>query len=246
MVHTRETRAAAAEIKFVIDSSLAPRVSAWARKHLKADPHGTGAFPDEYETSSLYFDTRDFDVFHRRHSHGRAKYRVRRYGDSDMVFFERKLRRPGILVKRRTVDAIEMVECLNSPTLIEGWSGEWFHRRFLLRKLRPVCQVSYHRMARVIMCAEGLARFTLDSQLRAVAIDRAQYSSEPGPAFLDGRVVLELKYQGHLPVVYRHLVEDLALNTGSASKYRLGMVALGHLPASDEAPVLPRPDLSTA
>ena len=246
MVHTRETRASASEIKFVIDSSLAPGVSAWARKHLTADPHGTGAFQDEYETSSLYFDTRAFDVFHRRHSHGRAKYRVRRYGDSDMVFFERKLRRPGILVKRRTVDSIEMVECLDSPTLIEGSSGEWFHRRFLLRKLRPVCQVSYHRMARVIMCTEGLARLTLDSQLRAVAIDRAQYSSEPGPAFLDGRVVLELKYQGHLPVVYRHLVEEFTLNTGSASKYRLGMVALGHLPASDEAPVLPLPDLSNA
>jgi hypothetical protein len=206
MVHTRETRPSASEIKFVIDSSLAPRVSAWARKHLKADPHGTGVCEDEYETSTLYFDTRDFDVFHRRRSHGRAKYRVRRYGGADTVFFERKLRRPGILVKRRTVDATEMVECLNSPTLIEGWSGEWFHRRLLLRKLRPVCQVSYHRMARVLMCGEGLARFTLDSQLRAVAIDRAQYSSEPGSAFLLGRVVLELKYQGYLPVVYRHLV----------------------------------------
>jgi hypothetical protein len=66
MVHTRETRASASEIKFVIDPSLAPRVSAWARKHLKADPHGTGAFQDEYETSSLYFDTGDFDVFNRR------------------------------------------------------------------------------------------------------------------------------------------------------------------------------------
>jgi SPX domain protein involved in polyphosphate accumulation len=126
MIHTRETRASASEIKFVIDSSLAPRVSTWARKHLKADPHGTGAFQDEYETSSLYFDTRDFDVFHRRRSHGRAKYRIRRYGDSDMVFFERKLRKPGILVKRRTVDSIGTVECLNSPALIEGSSGEWF------------------------------------------------------------------------------------------------------------------------
>src|SRR5688500_6257223 len=103
MVHMRETRAAAAEIKFLIKPSLAPRILDWARTDLEADSHGTGPFGDEYDISSLYFDTSDHDVFRRRSSFGRAKYRVRRYGASDVVFLERKLRKPGLLIKRRTI-----------------------------------------------------------------------------------------------------------------------------------------------
>ena len=74
----------------------------WARTFLGADPHGTGPFGDEYRTSTLYFDTAEGHVFHRWGSYGRAKYRIRRYGDSNVAFLERKLRRPGMLVKRRT------------------------------------------------------------------------------------------------------------------------------------------------
>ena len=62
MVHTRETRAAASEIKFVIAPALAPAIRDWARAHLRADPHGAGPFEDEYETASLYFDTAALDV----------------------------------------------------------------------------------------------------------------------------------------------------------------------------------------
>ncbi|MBA3641877.1 MAG: hypothetical protein M3541_09405 [Acidobacteriota bacterium] len=57
MVHTRETRASASEIKFVIDPAVAPAIRAGAREHLRADPHGGGPYEDEYETASLYFDT---------------------------------------------------------------------------------------------------------------------------------------------------------------------------------------------
>ena len=112
MADTRETRAAACEIKFVIDERLAPRIKEWARTHLQPDPHGCGTFRDEYRISTLYFDTRRFDVFHRNDSFGRAKYRGRRYGAADAVFFERKLRKPGLLIKRRTRDEIETLDRL--------------------------------------------------------------------------------------------------------------------------------------
>src|SRR3990170_3227899 len=112
MADTRETRAAAREIKFVVDESLAPEITTWARTHLQPDPHGHGPFRDEYHTSTLYFDTRRFDVLRRQHSFGRAKYRVRRYGDLNSVFFERKLRKPGLLIKRRTRDGIDALDRL--------------------------------------------------------------------------------------------------------------------------------------
>ncbi len=43
-----------------------------------------------------------YDVFHRRGSFGRSKYRIRRYGDEDAFFLERKMRQPAVLAKRRT------------------------------------------------------------------------------------------------------------------------------------------------
>jgi hypothetical protein len=246
MDHTRETRASASEIKFVIDPALGPSIGDWARAHLTADPHGTGAFGDEYETSSLYFDTAGLDVFHRRGSYARAKYRVRRYGQSDMVFLERKLRKPDLLIKRRTMDTMRALELLHKPAVESGCPGEWFHRRLLLRRLRPVCRVSYHRMARVVMCPEGLARLTLDSSLRTAHVDSARFAEDPGIEFLGGQMVLELKYRVYLPALFRQLVEEFALVTTIASKYRLSMVALGHLPVSRERLILPGAGVSYA
>src|SRR5205085_10028062 len=124
--HTRETRTFANEIKFVLDHEVGARVQEWARANLQPDPHGSGPFGDEYRTTSLYFDTDGFDVFHRRGSQGRAKYRVRRYGNSDQVFLERKLRKPGILVKRRTFGTLDSLGRLDSAQPDPDWAGEWF------------------------------------------------------------------------------------------------------------------------
>jgi VTC domain len=233
MVHTRETRASAAEIKFLIDPRVAPRILDWARAHLLPDPHGVGPAEDEYVSSSLYFDTTGFDVFHRRGSYGRAKYRVRRYGDGDLVFLERKLRQPGLLIKRRTVAPVALLDRLHESPRDSGWPGEWFQRRLHVRGLSPVCQISYHRMARTIDAADGFARLTLDSDVRAVPISDARFSAGAGVPVLPDRMVLELKYRVQLPALFRRLIEEFTLRTATASKYRLGMAALGHEPVPD-------------
>lgn len=230
MVHTRETRARAAEIKFLIDPSLAPRICDWARRHLLPDPHGAGPAGDEYATSSLYFDTSGYDVFHRRASYGRAKYRVRRYGAGDHVFLERKLRQPGILIKRRTVAPLALLDRLQDATAAGGWPGEWFQRRLHVRGLGPVCQIAYHRIARTIDVGHGPARLTLDSDLRAQPVTEARFTADAGVPVLSDRMVLELKYRVQLPAIFRRLIEEFTLRTATASKYRLGMAALGHGP----------------
>ena len=96
------TRARATETKFVVDPALGEAIRAWARGQLAPDPHGAGTFDDQYRTASVYFDTDEYDVFYRRGSFARSKYRVRRYGRTDVVFLERKLARPGLVAKRRT------------------------------------------------------------------------------------------------------------------------------------------------
>lgn len=232
MTHTRDVRANASEIKFVVDASLAGGFAAWARAHLLADPHGAGDFGDEYDTASQYFDTRGHDVFHRRGSFGRAKYRVRRYGASDVVFLERKLRRPGLLIKRRTATPLAMLARLEAAGPDDAWEGAWFNRRLVARGLRTACQISYHRIARTITLPEGQARLTLDSRLRASAAGAHPFAAEDAVGVLAERVVLELKYRDRLPAIFRRLVEEFGLQPQAASKYRLGMIALGMAPAS--------------
>jgi hypothetical protein len=244
--HTRETRAFANEIKFVVDEQVGSRIRDWARANLEPDPHGAGPFGDEYRTTSLYFDTADYDVFHRRGSQGRAKYRVRRYGDLEVVFLERKLRKPGLLVKRRTLGPIDVLSRLNDPHSVQDWPGEWFHRRLLVRRLRPVCQVSYHRTARGVLNGEGSARLTLDDDLRAASTESPVFREEAGAAIFGGRMILELKYRHHLPAIFKHLVETFALEAQPASKYRLSITALGHVQPGNDAPVLLGSDASHA
>jgi hypothetical protein len=227
MAHSRETRARASEIKFLIEPDRAADIRSWARANLAADPHGTGPFGDEYDTASIYFDTSDVDVLRRRGSYGRAKYRIRRYSGGDVVFLERKLRRPGIVAKRRTLMTLADLDQLNGHPAAD-WAGAWFLRRLEARNLKPACQVSYHRIARGVLEDGGPARLTLDDSIRAHAVTGVHFASDEGTAIAETRLILELKYRDALPAVFKRLVAEFRLETQPASKYRFGMAALGH------------------
>jgi len=226
--HARETRPFASEIKFMVAADLGERIREWARVNLEPDPYGGGPFNDRYHTASLYFDTAAGDVFHRRRSFGRSKYRVRRYGAAAFAFLERKLRKPGILVKWRTIVSLDTIDRLADPEPDGDWPGEWFHRRLLLRQIRPVAELSYWRVARFARTADGPARLTLDEDLRAVPVTEPRFTGLDGQEVLPGQMILELKYRQHPPAIFKRLVETFALEPQRASKYRLGMAAMGH------------------
>ena len=97
----RENRELASEIKFVIPEELAEQISLWASERLKPDPHSAPELVDGYHTTSLYFDTEQFDVFAKRGSYGRSKYRIRRYGTNQVVFLERKLKTRELVSTKR-------------------------------------------------------------------------------------------------------------------------------------------------
>lgn len=228
MVHsierTRETRTGASELKFFIPPAAAPHILEWVRSGLLPDPHGTGAFADEYDTTTVYFDTADLDVLSRRGSYGRAKFRVRGYGGGREVFLERKLRKPGLVIKRRTL----VVSANGHRGADQGeQTARWFYRRLRVRALGPVCQITYRRVARILPGAAGTARVTLDTGLRALAVTQPRFHLEPGMPFLQDRLVLELKYPTHPPILFKRLVEEFGLSPVRASKYRSAMAALG-------------------
>jgi hypothetical protein len=204
----------ASEIKFLVDAADAARVRDWTRQTLAPDPHGGGPWGDQYCITTLYFDTPAFDVYHRVGSHARSKYRIRRYGAEDTAYLERKMRRGSRLAKRRSAVPL---------TVIGRLEDGWFARRLVLRQLQPACQIAYLRTAR----GTAAGRITVDEQLTAAPLDRLAFAGAPGRPLLESRAVVEMKFQGTPPAIFRQLVEELGLGLPGTSKYRLAVEALG-------------------
>ena len=93
------------------------------------------------------------------------------------MFLERKMRQPAVLAKRRTSLSLASLSRLTEPTLDAEWPGYWFHRRVAARRLRPVCQVAYSRMARGVVRDGEQVRLTLDCDLQAHARERCPVSA---------------------------------------------------------------------
>lgn len=235
---SRETRDFAREIKFLVDVSLADDVRHWARTHLGPDPHGTGAFGDAYGTTSLYFDTPAFDVYHRNGSHARGKFRIRRYGLLDFIFLERKMRTDRLLAKRRTTVPLDALQRVGEPDVEPGWPGYWFHRRILLRRLRPLVQISYERTARLSIVDGDPVRFTMDTNLRVLPMPDRAFLPGVGFPVIAHQAIVEMKYRREPPAVLRQAVERFKLTPVAISKYRLGFEALaaGTAAGNDETP----------
>ena len=223
---SRETRDFAREIKFLVDASRADDVREWARAHLGPDPHGTGRCGDEYVTTSLYFDTPAFDVYHRNRSHARGKFRIRRYGLLDFIFLERKMRTDRLLAKRRTTVPLDALQRVGEPDVDRNWPGYWFHRRILLRGLRPLVQISYDRTARLSIVGGDPVRFTMDTNLRVLPMPDRAFLPGLGFPVIPHQAIVEMKYRREPPAVLRQAVEHFRLSPVAISKYRLGFDAL--------------------
>ncbi len=224
---SRENREFATEIKFLISPAVAEPIRDWARVQLAPDPNASGEARDGYQITSLYFDTEQFDVFHRRGSFGRSKYRIRRYGQSEVAFLERKLKTRGLLTKRRSIVQLTEMERLSNGKIEQGGEGYWFHRRLRARSLSPVCEISYRRTARVAMTQYGSIRLTLDENVRALPATGFWFSDQDGALILKDQIILEMKFRFELPALFKHLVGEFALIPQSFSKYRQSATVLG-------------------
>ena len=227
LTEMRESRAFVQEMKFLVSPEQADGIREWARVNLSPDPHAGGAAGDEYRVTSLYLDTADLAVFERRGSYGRSKYRVRRYGDSDRIFLERKLKTRNRVGKIRSIvsaNEVAMLERLESP---KKWAGHWFHQRVQIRELAPVCQISYSRMARMGTSESGPIRLTVDQDLRATPVDRYAFAPvDAGVVLSPDQRILELKYKAEIPGLFKELMQTFDLRPQPSSKYRLAVAAL--------------------
>jgi hypothetical protein len=225
---SRENRALAYEIKALIPLERAREVRAWARPRMQPDPNAESGAGDLYRITSLYYDTDGFDVFHRRGSFGRSKYRVRRYDSSRRVFLERKLRNESIVTKRRTRVDIDELAHLRNPEPDGEWAGSWFHGRMLARAMKPACQIYYSRTALISHTDAGLIRLTLDEDLRAWRVSQPEYLPLAGGTdLLSDRAILEMKFRIAMPMLFTRMIEEFGLQAQPVSKYQLALTELG-------------------
>jgi hypothetical protein len=242
----RESREFASEIKFQVPAFVGDQILEWGRSRLLPDPNASGdGLKDGYLISSLYFDTAAFDVYHRKGSFGRSKYRIRRYGPGKTVFLERKLKTRGMVTKRRASVAIEELNRLQNDEPDADWPGFWYYQRLQARRLQPICQIRYQRTARVAMTQNGPIRLTVDQEIRTMPLESVAFNDlAPGTLISNDEVIVEFKFRLGMPVLFKELVERFALNQKRISKYRLAAVTLGLVPTADEpSDVAPAKDL---
>ncbi|HEY7929443.1 MAG TPA: polyphosphate polymerase domain-containing protein [Steroidobacteraceae bacterium] len=227
----RETREFVYELKFYVAEHSAAPLLHWVRSQLSPDPHGTGAHGDSYRVSSIYFDTASHDVLARHGSFARSKYRVRRYGDSPEVYLERKTRGAYRVFKRRSAMPAGALPELLAVEPMRGWSGYWFHRRLLARRLSAVMRVDYQRIARIGQSSYGPLRVTLDEALTAAPVSELAFPPGSGGVALSrGGLILELKFGQGVPALFKTLIREFTPRLAGISKYRLAAQALGLAP----------------
>lgn len=233
------------EIKFLLDDATASKVQAWARRHLRADPHGETPDSGEYGVTTLYLDTTDFAVFHRSPELGGAKHRVRRYGSEPHCWLERKVRRGNSVRKRRVrvaLDAVAKLAGVAAPLAADGRVADWFEAEVRHHALAPVCAIAYRRTAFFGSGDQGGYRMTLDRGIAGVA--RAAWDVADvrdgvaiASASINGShapppIVCELKFRDALPNLFKQLVAELLLESSSFSKYRRTAGAVGLVKAA--------------
>lgn len=213
------------ELKFLVSADQAAQAEAWARQRLMPDQHGDGG---RYLTTSLYCDTTALDVFHRSPGYRRSKYRLRRYGDSDMVYLERKRRWGDRVRKRRDGVPGHELALLAGGEVPLDWPGLWFQRQTRLRAVRPTCRIAYIRTAFMGTSPTGPIRLTLDRDVTGVpARDWNVSPVEHGKSLLRDEVILELKFREVIPQVFLEILAELPSLGEGVSKYRLCVQSWG-------------------
>jgi hypothetical protein len=201
-------------MKFAVSADVAQAVQAWALAQMNIDPH---AGPNgSYQITSVYYDTPDFSVFRRAPGYEIHKYRVRRYGTESIAHLERKSKQDGRVWKHRSTVPLAV---LDQP--MTEWGVPWFIRELTELNQRPVCVVTYQRMAFVSTSPTGPIRLTMDRF--AIGSPVSQLILTPvssGVPLLTDEVVVECKYLAMIPGLFKVLIETQQLTPTGLSKYR--------------------------
>lgn len=209
------------EYKYLLDGRQLQAVLAAMAPHMVSD---------EYSRSSirnLYLDTPDFRLIRRSLEKPvyREKLRVRSYGRAgadDPVFAELKKKYLAVVYKRRiSMPQGQALECLAGTALWPGSQigAELAYAADFYKPLRPAVFLSYERDA-FHGSEDPDFRVTFDTEIR-YRREELTLDSEPWgtPILPCGRVLMELKAAGGLPVWMARVLSEQNLFKTSFSKY---------------------------
>ena len=223
---------AAFEMKFLIGEAIARQVEAWAAEHMQRDAYADVANGGAYQTTTLYLDTPQRDVFRRCNGHRSRKFRLRRYGSESTAYLERKSRKGDRVAKRRSHVPLAELTALTAQQISDDWSGAWFRQSVTTQSLLPACRLTYDRTAFVRLAEDWPLRLTLDRRIRGLGTDAWDLTPlDGGHAILPGQVICEFKFRVAMPALFKQVITSLQLEAGSVSKYRRMMIASGAAPA---------------
>ena len=211
------------EVKFILQESEAQAVEKLLKATMVLDNHGQAVLHGCYEITSLYFDTVDFAVFHRREGFQYEKHRLRRYGNEALVYLEKKTRFNQRVQKVRSAVALEDV-----PGEMLSQSRSGFGAELQDRKLVPVCKVTYLRKAYIGSSLMGPIRVTFDRSLRGSA--ETQFCVDPvlsATRLFDSETIVEFKFLAGMPAFFKQVMEQCRLIASPGSKYRSCISTLG-------------------
>lgn len=170
---------------------------------------------------SLYFDTPNFDLyhFHQRGKFNRFKFRVRKYVESNLIFFEVKFKNnKGRTLKNRIIH--ENFD-LESQAYINDFLHQ--HTHYSVCDLEEKIWINYSRIT--LVNKDMSERVTIDLNLNFVHQNHSE--------FLDEFIVAEVKQNKTSNSSFVQLMHKNHIREGSISKYCIGIMSLfPHLKAN--------------
>lgn len=216
------------EYKYLLDEAEALKIRSRIEKLLLPDPH---AGSDGYIVRSLYFDTPDNEDFETKLAGvpERKKIRLRTYDpDEPWCILEEKRksgnlgRKTGIRIQRADAALLirgEFSALLNYADVSE--EAVRLYTELMLGCMRPAALIEYRRHAYIYR--DFNTRITFDSGICSTEADFDLFRRDPGLfPVLEGKTVLEVKFDRHLMGFIRDILKPSKLVRLSVSKYCFG------------------------
>lgn len=213
------------ELKYYLNEIGSNLIKAQLSALMKEDRHGG---PEGYLVRSLYFDSINDDCLYEKQSGilHRKKYRLRTYGTDNSSFRLEIKHKHGQFIHKesefiRTTHARELILGNYSCLLTYGKPMlDRVYAEFVTRHYTPKVIVSYQRLAFTI--PDLNVRITIDKDLRSHVTNTDLFNNAATmPIVIEGKQVLELKYDSFLPQYLTKVISSASLERMAISKYTL-------------------------
>ena len=224
------------EYKYFVPFEMMDELRARFLTNMDSDPFcSTGADINQYTVRSIYFDTRHY-LFYYEKVNGikvRKKLRIRLYGlpcNQNIAFVEIKRKFGNKIYKERVKTLLEDTPLIlnggkppilsQNPTFLDRSVMDKFIYLTKRLKLEPKVLVAYEREA-----FRGLDdtnfRVTFDKNVRSYPnpdLDMI-FQEQDLRTLRDSHFILEIKFNGRMPVWVRNIINEFRLRVQSISKY---------------------------